>query len=106
MRVTVLRGGTPDALGDVRDNDTPVARHIPMTVIEVSAVTIPPGESMPRTIRTVVGRSRYGLDVKPGDKLVDEAGGSTYQVDARHDPVRLLSGSRQVRYDLREIEGQ
>lgn len=105
-RVTVLRGGAEDELGDVIDVDTPVLHGLPMTIIEVSATTIPPGESAPRTVRQVVGRSRYGLDIRPLDKLLDEATGEVYQVDARHNPVRLLSGSRQVRYDLRVIEGQ
>lgn len=76
--VTILRGTSTDAFGDVVDNDTVAASGIPCSLIEQTRSMFTPDDPTPRVVRITTGRIGADADVVETDRIVDEVTGERY----------------------------
>lgn len=99
---SILRGTTENAYGDQVDTNTPIAQHIPMSIIEDSHRTFDPVTGTPRVVRTVGGFAPSNTDVTEDDRVLDETHGITYVVQAVTQQ-RSWSFLPDLELDLRQI---
>lgn len=99
---SVLRGTTENAYGDEVDAATPIAQHIPMSIIEDNHRIMDPVSGTPRVIRTVSCFAPSNIDVTEDDRILDETHGITYVVQAVTQQ-RSWSFTPDRELDLRQI---
>jgi len=75
-KVTVLRGTTTDAYGDVVDTDQVFKTGVLVTIYESSKRTSKPVEGRVGTVRDYAGRARALEGLQVNDRLRDEANGA------------------------------
>lgn len=79
-RVSVLRGTTTDAFGDVQDAATVHTSGIQASLTEASRQTYEPVTGTPRIVRTHVARVPSTTDVTENDRIKDETTSEIYIV--------------------------
>lgn len=79
--VSVLRGETADAYGDVVDATTVVHEGVPASIVETSRTVTDPSSQTPRTIRAVTCVMPGWADVLNTDRLRD-ACGTVYAIES------------------------
>lgn len=99
---SVLRGVTENEFGDEVDANTPIAQHIPMSIIEDSHRIMDPVSGTPRVIRTVGCFAPSNTDVTEDDRILDETHGVTYVVQGVTQQ-RSWSYTPDIELDLRQI---
>lgn len=103
-RAAVYRGSAPNGLGDEVDNNSaPLAglSSVRASIIERTRTVLDPASGEPRTIRNVVGRLPGDADVVKGDRVQDVRRGVFYVVEEITYTPYTLSGTRELRLDLR-----
>jgi hypothetical protein len=94
--VSVLRGTQVDEFGDPADTDTVVVSGVPASLIEQIRTSATPDSATPRVVRYTVGRVGADTDIREDDRVLDEASGEVYIIQA----VSRL-GNPVLRADLR-----
>lgn len=79
-KVSILRGTTTNAQGDVVDGTTVVTADIPASLLESSRRTYLPAEGATRVPRTHVLRLTHGTDVRKDDRIKDQTTNRIYQI--------------------------
>lgn len=100
--VAVLRGTTTDTYGDEADNGTTVATGVQVSIVEQKQTTKTPESTMPRVIRSYIGRTRADRDIRAGDQLQDERSAAKYIVDSASRPASPVRTNDLV-LDLRRV---
>lgn len=99
-RVEVLRGGATDVWGDdTGAGGSSVAAGLPAAVAEDRQRSYLASEQRGGVVEFYTVRLRPGVDVREGDRLVDETG-ATYVVEAVSDPPGVV-GRADVRCTTR-----
>jgi len=83
--VTILRGTTTNAYGDIVDdptNSVVVARGVPARITVSSVRAYDPASSTLRVIQAVDGVVQSDTDIVDGDQLVDENTNATYSIES------------------------
>lgn len=78
----IERGTTSNKYGDETDAATVVATKVPLAVSE-KTVSGWDGSNRVRT-REIVGRGRTALDLREGDRVIDEKTGERFTVTGEH----------------------
>lgn len=101
----VVRGSTVNALGDDVAGVAVVAglAKVPVSIIEKGRKVYLPESGELRTVRYVVGRARSNVDIRKGDRLVDNRTGNTYLVDEVTGGERSIAGTQPLVFDLRHV---
>ena len=102
-RVSILRGTVTDTFGDPKDLDTPVQTRVPASVRETRSIVTTVSDTRGQQIRLLVGRLPIGTDIRPGDRILDEASGETFIVDAIEPTAQSPVMDTGVRLDLRRV---
>jgi len=76
--VTILRGTTISDFGDVQDDQQPLYRNIPATLIETAQVVQDPGTQTPRVIRSITALVPRWLGVLTSDQMQDQGTGDLF----------------------------
>lgn len=102
-RVTVVRGTSTTAFGDVSDlpseAGTDAQTRIPASLIEGTRTIFDPASGTPRVVRYAIARLKPGTDVTADDRLRDETTGRTYSITAVTQPT-AIGFTPQLRLDL------
>lgn len=98
--LTVYRGTSTDAYGDVQDVNTPVHTGIPASLVEQTRRVTTRDDPTPRIVRYAVGRVTSGTDITDQDRLLDERTGGIYIVDAVS-TMNSAAVAADLRLDLR-----
>ena len=80
--VTIQRGTTVDAYGDVDDSLTPVYTGVPAAIVESAKTVTDPSSQTPRTIRTITCVMPSWADVLNTDTLRNEQNNQGYAVES------------------------
>lgn len=78
--ISILRGTTTNAAGDVVDSDTAVYTGVPASIMERSRMGIDQSTQDPRVYRYVVGRVLAGTDILDTDRVLDERTAKKYSI--------------------------
>ena len=81
--VSILRTADDvvDDYGDPLDNSTATASGVPFQLNEFDSHESDPTSGEPRVVRYVYGYCYPGVDVRRGDRVMDERTGALYTVD-------------------------
>lgn len=79
--VTVRRGTSTTALGDVVDTGASVATGLPMSILQQRRAVTVPADARVQEVVWFTGRTRADADVRKGDQVQDERTSVTYRVD-------------------------
>lgn len=79
-RITIMRGTSANAYGDLSDVGAPIYTGIPAAVNESSKQVFDPATQQPRTIRTSTCVVAGWVDVLDSDTILDETTGNAYMV--------------------------
>lgn len=85
----------------VREIDGAPASGIPAAITEKNRRVFDEASGELRSVRYMVGRVSSALDVKRGDRLLDERTGIIYSVSERNAPSRGLAGHVDATLDLK-----
>jgi len=99
--VSVLRGSSTDAFGDVVDADTVAASGVPCSLLEQRRTVFTPAEGRVQQVLYFTARVPGDTVVLLSDRIRDENTGQVYRVDSSsqvQSPVQL----NDVRLDLRK----
>ncbi|HEV2346456.1 MAG TPA: hypothetical protein VGS97_20320 [Actinocrinis sp.] len=80
--ISILRGTTTTAAGDVVDSDTPVHTGVPASVMERTRTGIDSVSQDMRVYRYTTCRLAAGTDVLDTDRILDERTGKKYSIAA------------------------
>lgn len=85
--VSVLRGTSTNAYGDVLDNNTVAASGIPAFIAVQSRTVTDAASQTPRVVQTIRGALGSAVDIQDTDQLRDDTHGVTYAVEAVTQPL-------------------
>lgn len=101
-RVSVLRGTKIDSFGDSISDDVVVVEGVTASIVEQNQTARTASDDAPRQVRYITGRVPAGIDVRPGDRLRDDATSETYLVDNVTQPKGLVR-TNDLRLALRRV---
>lgn len=78
--LTIMRGTTANAYGDLTDVGQPIYARVPAAVVESSKVVFDPATQRPQTIRTSTAVVPGWADVLESDTIMDEGSGNFYMI--------------------------
>lgn len=96
-RITIMRGTTANAYGDLSDVGTPIYSGIPAAINESSKIVFDPATQTPRTVRTSKAVVPGWVDVLDSDTLRDESTGNYYMIQ---DIARQPTGATGIAPEL------
>jgi hypothetical protein len=102
-RVTITRGTFQTAGDDEADSVQPIAINIPCSLVEQSALVMSPETGRSYDVETVAGLVGGRVDVRKGDRLLDQATGLIYTVDSVVHQSGILAGG-DIRLRLRLLQ--
>jgi hypothetical protein len=101
--LTVLRGTSTNAFGDIVDDNTAVYTNVPATLVETTKTVFDGAEQTPRTIRVAYCLVPSYLNVTTSDRIQDQATGQIYIVFGIQVPPTLVGIPVPTRLDLRRV---
>lgn len=103
--VSVLRGTTTDAYGDVQDASTPVFTGVPAVLVETGRNVMDPATQTPRTVRATTCVVPDGLGVTNADQILDETSGQKYAITEIVRPPTLMGAPVDIVLTLKRVTG-
>lgn len=104
--LTIMRGVSANAYGDLTDVGAPIYTGVPAAVTESSKQVFDPATQTPRTIRTMKAVVAGWTDVLDSDTLRDESTGSYYMIsDIQRQPTGPTGISPDIILTLRMRSG-
>ncbi len=100
--VAILRGTTPDDLGDVYESTKAVYTGVPASILEQRRLVTTESDPQPRAVVFYTGRVSASVDVTDGDRVRDERTGAVYVVDSAHRVASPVM-TNDTRLDLRRV---
>lgn len=99
---TIFRTTIPmrDAFGDPVDVDVQIGTAVSFSLVERSRKVWDPASGILRTIRYFAGRCYSNVDIRKGDRVLDNADGRKYVVDELVTPTRGLAGHASTSLEL------
>lgn len=88
--VSVLRGETTDAYGDLLDSNQVAYAGVPAILVETGRTTTDPSNPNPRTIRRIVLTVPEWIGLLDTDRVMDEATSNVYMVIEVTKPPTLI----------------
>lgn len=79
--ISILRGTSTDIYGDTTDTATVAASGIPASILEQRKTTFTPADNRVQQIGFFTGRVSQLVDVRIGDRILDERTGTIYVLD-------------------------
>lgn len=98
----VVEAADTDVYDDPTSDDTPTAVDVPASILEQSRLTTTHTSDRLQVVRSYTARLPAGTDVTAGTRLVDEATGYVYLVDATSQPANPHVVN-DIRADLRRV---
>lgn len=80
--VSILRGSTTNAFGDVIDGSTVAASGVPCSLVEQTRTSKTADSPTPRVVHFTVGRIAADTDILDTDRLLDESTGQKYIIES------------------------
>jgi hypothetical protein len=102
-RISLFRGEFQTANDDTADSRLPIALNVPASLVEQSALVMSPETGRSYDVETVAGLVGGRVDVRKGDRLLDQATGSVYTVDSVVHQSGILAGG-DIRLRLRLLQ--
>lgn len=85
--ISVLRGTTTDAWGDIVDSSAVHASAIPAFIVVKSRTVYDPSTQTPRAVQSIVGAVGSDVDIRDTDQILDESHSVTYAVESVTQPL-------------------
>lgn len=101
--VTILRGTTVTAYGDVADNRQPILPGIPASLLETAQTVLDPATQTPMTIRAVTCYVPAWTGVLNSDQILDQTTGDVYAITEVVRPPTLTGAPVDLKLILRRI---
>jgi hypothetical protein len=97
-RAALVRGETTDDLGDVVDGNVvvPGFDDFAISIVEKSRQEFDEGSNAWRSVVYYVGRVKFTIPAKPGDRIRDNRDASFFNVESVKRTARGLSGRSSV----------
>ncbi len=95
-----MRGTYTDDMDDVHDTTRPVQANVPASLVEQSSTVSSPETGRSYDVQSVAGLVNGSVDVRKGDRLLDQRSGLVYSVDSVVRSGVLVSADRRLRLRL------
>ena len=104
-RVSILRGTTTDAYGDIQDAEVALYTGVPAALVETARTAFDPSTQTPRTVRSITCVIPDGLSVTNSDQILDEPTQQRYAIEEILRPPTLIGAPVDIVLTLRRVTG-
>lgn len=88
--VSIMRGQTADAYGDVVEVDNVVASDVPFSILETGSNATRPAEGRTDNVRNFSGRCSRAVDIRRDDRIRDQKTQRVYTIDEVVTPLSTV----------------